>query len=204
MDATATLDVLTRALPAGRVEPLTSGDEMPGILVDASHIVDVCHVLRNHADLQFAFLADITAVDFAPADPRFEVIYHLACLGEHYVVPEAGSRPAVARRLRVKVRLPDGDPSVPSVTPVWPAANWLEREVFDLFGISFIGHPDLRRVLMPDDWVGYPLRKDYPVQIRKDTASWSPLELSAEEFAANIRERQGLAHKQAAPRTDRE
>lgn len=200
MSAASILDVLGRAVPGATLESLPSGDGMPTILADAAHLVDVCRALRTQPTLQFAFLVEVTAADFAPAEPRFEVIYHLACLGEAYVVPEAGGTAAPARRLRVKVRLAADDPRIPSVAGVWPAANWLEREVFDLFGISFVGHPDLRRVLMPEDWEGYPLRKDYPVQVRKDTASWSPLELSPEEFAANVRARQEMARKQAAPK----
>jgi len=98
----------------------------------------------------------------------------------------------------MKTRLADSpDPRVASVTSVFPSANWPEREVFDLMGISFDGHPDLRRILTADDWTGYPLRKDYPVQIRKDTASWSPVTLSPEEFAANVRAAQERAAKQA-------
>jgi NADH-quinone oxidoreductase subunit C len=96
----------------------------------------------------------------------------------------------------VKVRVPGNDPGLPSVVGLYPVAGWLEREVFDLMGLTFEGHPDLRRVLMPDDWEGHPLRKDYPVQVRKDTASWSPIQLTPEEFAANVR----AAHEQARAR----
>ena len=127
----------------------------------------------------------------------FELVYHLASLGEHY--PTAGARPVAASRLRMKVRLPADDPRAPTVTSVYPSAGWPEREVYDLFGISFDGHPDLRRILMPDDWVGHPLRKDYPVQIRKDTASWSPLQMTPEEFARNVRAGREDAARHAKP-----
>jgi NADH:ubiquinone oxidoreductase subunit C len=104
---------------------------------------------------------------------------------------------APARRLRVKVRVPGDAPTLPSIVSVFPAANWPERELFDLFGLTFELHPDLRRILMPNDWEGSPLRKDYPVQIRKDTASWSPLQVTAEEFAATIREQRSRSTRQA-------
>jgi NADH-quinone oxidoreductase subunit C len=103
----------------------------------------------------------------------------------------------------MKVRVPGDDAWVPSVVSIYPAAEWPEREVFDLFGIAFEGHPDLRRILMPDDWEGYPLRKDYPVQIRKDTQFWSPIQLSPEEFAENIRAQREVARHHAAGASER-
>ena len=89
-------------------------------------------------------------------------------------------------RLRLKVRVPGDRPEVPTVQAVWPAANWLEREVWDLFGIVFAGHHDLRRLLMPDDWEGHPLRKDYPVQIRLAPKVWEPLQVSEAEYRATL------------------
>jgi NADH-quinone oxidoreductase subunit C len=186
MDAAAVVDVLRRAAPAAAVEIVHSID-MPAISVDRDHLIDVARVLRDDPALQFTFLADITAVDLLPVEPRFEVVYHMACLG--------GSVPPA--RLRMKVRLPGQDARLPSVVAVWPAAGWPEREVFDLFGVTFRDHPDLRRILMPDDWQGYPLRRDYPVQVRKDTPSWSPIQITAEEFAANVKAQREQSDRQA-------
>ncbi len=111
----------------------------------------VAELLRDEPEFSFKFLADLTALDHYPAEPRFETVVHLLSL-DH------------ARRLRLKVRLPGDDPKVDSLVPIWPAAHAFEREVFDLFGIQFEGHPFLRRILLPEDWEGHPLRKDYPVQ----------------------------------------
>jgi NADH-quinone oxidoreductase subunit C len=111
-------------------------------------IVSVCGFLKY--DRKFARLSTVTAVDRYPAEPRFEVVYHL-----HSVEP--------CQRLRLKCRVRGEDPVIESVVSVWRSANWYEREVFDLFGIQFVNHPDLRRILLPDDWEGHPLRKDYPV-----------------------------------------
>ena len=97
----------------------------------------------------------------------------------------------------MKVRVPGDDPHVPTLSGVWPVANWLEREVWDLFGLVFDGHPDLRRLLMPEDWEGHPLRKDYPVQIRMTARASEPLQLSPEQFAANI-----AAARRAADKKD--
>jgi len=200
MDASAIVAVLREAVPDASIDPI-EGNDMPSIAVDREHLIETCRALRDHPSLQFALLADVTAVDRLPEAPRYELVYHLACLGEHY--PTAGSRPVAPARLRMKVRLPDEDPRAPTITSVYPGAGWPEREVYDLFGISFDGHPDLRRILMPDDWVGYPLRKDYPVQIRKDTASWSPLQMTPEEFARNVRAGQEEAARHAKPTGNR-
>jgi len=197
MDAAALSTLLQTAAPGATVEPVGAID-MPTIAVDREHLVEVFEVLRDHPSLQFAFLVDVTAVDVLPASPRYEMVYHLACLGPHYLTSGA-TQAAPASRLRVKVRLPGDDARVPSVTGVYPTAGWPEREVFDLFGIAFDGHPDLRRILMPDDWQGHPLRKDYPVQIRKDTAAWSPLQMTPEEFARNVRVGREQATRDARP-----
>ncbi|MDD5542491.1 MAG: NADH-quinone oxidoreductase subunit C [Acidobacteriia bacterium] len=135
------------------------GEAIPGVvyfqgettlLVDRESLLDVCRFAVEEEALQFNFLADVAGVDRLPETPRFEVNYHLLSLSR-------------ARRIRLKCRLPEEDPQIPSVTSVWATADWLEREVFDLFGIHFEGHPDLRRILCPEDWNGYPLRKDYPL-----------------------------------------
>jgi NADH-quinone oxidoreductase subunit C len=196
MSATDLVDLLRQMVPDAAVDAAPSID-MPAVTVDREHWSQVARVLRDHPSLQYGLLSDLACVDCLPAEPRYELVYHVACLGEHYAAP-GGAAPL--QRLRVKVRLPGVGPRAPTVTNVWPVAGWLEREVFDLFGVRFEGHPDLRRVLMPDDWEGHPLRKDYPVQIRKDTPSWSPLQLSPEEFAANVRaQREQAEHHREAP-----
>jgi NADH-quinone oxidoreductase subunit C len=176
-------DGIRRLIPGATIQPADAID-MPTLDVVREQIVDICRVLRDDPGLQFSFLAEITAADLLPNEPRYEVVYHLACLGPAFA---QASGAAPARRLRLRVWLPGQDPRLPSVTSVYPAAGWLERELFDLFGLVFEGHPDLRRILMADDWEGYPLRKDYPVQIRKETTSWSAIQMTPEEFAANIR-----------------
>jgi len=117
-------------------------------IVDPARIVAVCGDFKNQA--QFNRLSAITAVDWHPAEPRFEVVYHLHSTSNN-------------NRLRLKCRLGGTNPEIESVYPVWRAADWFEREVFDMFGIRFANHPNLQRILMPLDWEGYPLRKDYPV-----------------------------------------
>lgn len=122
--------------------------------IDPSRIAAVCLHLRD--TIQFVRLSAVTAVDRYPSEPRFEVVYLLHSLERN-------------QRVRLKCRLPGEAPEIESVCDVWPSANWYEREVFDLFGVRFRGHPDLRRILMPEDWEGHPLRKDYPVTGSKYT-----------------------------------
>lgn len=199
------VDHLRERVPDAAIGPAPAID-MPTITVDRGHLLDVAQVLRDDPTLQFSLLSDVTCVDELPAEPRYALVYHLACLGPAYA---AASGPAPFRRLRMKVHLPAADPRAPSVTGIWPVAGWPEREVYDLFGIIFDGHPDLRRILMADDWEGHPLRKDYPVQIRKETSSWSPLQVTAEEFAASVQAqrdrvaREGAAGRGVAPDGDR-
>jgi NADH-quinone oxidoreductase subunit C len=121
------------------------------LLVPREHLYPLAEFLAGDPELAFTFLSDVTGVDRFPTEPRFELNYHLL---------------SISRRdsLRLRVRLPGESPVIESVCPVWPTANWHEREIFDLFGIRFEGHPNLRRMLMPDDWEGFPLRKDYPVE----------------------------------------
>lgn len=121
------------------------------VVVAADRLVGVCEFLVGDPSLRFTFLADLTTVDRFPLEPRFELNYQLLSIEK-------------VLRLRLRVKLAGADPSIQTVTGVWPTANWHERETFDLFGIRFHGHPDLRRILMPEDWEGYPLRKDYPVE----------------------------------------
>lgn len=125
-------------------------DEMT-VLVERGSIREACALLKDDPICPFNFLSDITCVDWSPSEPRFEVIYHLLSISKK-------------ERVRLKVQLESVSPTVESLTSVWPGANYFEREVFDLFGVRFTGHPYLRRILMPEDWEGYPLRKDYPVE----------------------------------------
>lgn len=122
------------------------------IIVPREHIVAACSFLKTTPGLEFNFLADLCGVDRGPEEePRFEVNYHLFSTNRHH-------------RLRLKVVLDDDDIHVPTVTGVWRTANWHERETYDLFGVIFDGHPDLRRILLPDDWEGHALRKDFPLR----------------------------------------
>jgi NADH-quinone oxidoreductase subunit C len=118
------------------------------LTVPAASIVAACEAAKSAG---YNFFEDCTAVDWYPQEPRFQLSYHIV---SH----------SLKQRLRLVVQLDSADPTVPSITSAWPSANFYEREVFDLFGIQFTGHPGLTRIMMPTDWQGHPLRKDYPVE----------------------------------------
>jgi NADH-quinone oxidoreductase subunit C len=187
MDATQLLEALRARVPGGTFETVPSLDD-PTLYVSRDHLVDAVRVLRDDPDLSYTALVELTAADYLPREPRYEVVYHLVRLGvPDYPRPGPNGPPA---RVRLKVAVGAAE-SVPTLTGLFSAADWLEREVWDLFGIVFEGHPDLRRLLMPDDWEGHPLRKDYPVQVSVPYRSSAPVQVTEEEFVANIqRQRQ--------------
>jgi NADH-quinone oxidoreductase subunit C len=177
MDASAIIAALTPLVPGASLEAAPSVD-FATIYVPVDRLVDTCRALHDGQGLLFTTLIEVTAADYLPREPRFEVVYHLLSIAQR-------------RRLRIKVRVPDGG-SVPTVQGIWRGAGWPEREVWDMFGIIFDGHGDLRRLLTPEDWEGHPARKDYPVQIRKSAQTYEPMEVSEAEFRANIvRDRAG-------------
>lgn len=139
--------------------------------VRKDRIVEILTLLRDHSDTTYKLVSDILGVDLLGFDrePRFEVVYSLYSL-------------VTNRRIVVKAQVSEDEPEIDTVSGVWPAAAWPEREIFDLYGIDFIGHPDPRRIMMPDDWVGHPLRKDFP--------------LGGEEveFSHNVRHQDTIAH----------
>jgi NADH-quinone oxidoreductase subunit C len=171
VDAASIINVLTPLIPSAGFEIGPSID-FATVYVPREHLVAACDVLKTEPSLRFTTIIEITATDYFPRSPRYEVVYHLLSVANR-------------QRVRLKVRVPEGA-TVPTVQGVWAGAGWPEREVWDMFGIVFDGHPDLRRLLMPEDWDGHPLRKDYPVQIRKGAQTYAPLEVSEEEFRANL------------------
>lgn len=128
------------------------GDET--VVVERKNIFEVLRFLRDCPDSQFDLMLDICGVDYLGKDPRFEVVYHLYSLSKK-------------ARIRVRTRIPESDPVLQSVISLWKAADWFEREVFDMFGVIFDGHPNLKRLLMWNEFKGHPLRKDYPLDKRQ-------------------------------------
>ncbi|MBI5588357.1 MAG: NADH-quinone oxidoreductase subunit C [Deltaproteobacteria bacterium] len=123
-------------------------------LVETAAVRNLCNFLRIDPDLRMNYIVDVVGADYFGENPRFEVVYHLYSIQKKH-------------RIRVKVRVNEGE-TVPSVTSIWPGANWPEREAYDMFGIVFDGHPNMKRIYMAEDWEGYPLRKDYPLRGYKD------------------------------------
>ncbi|KPK94511.1 MAG: hypothetical protein AMJ94_01420 [Deltaproteobacteria bacterium SM23_61] len=150
MDLDSIVNRVKGSFPGSLLQASVSRGEIM-LHLRSEDILPVCRFLHNDSQLAFDYLVDLFGVDFHPRDPRFQVVYHLRSL-------------KTKERLWLKVSLPAQAPRVASLTPVWKAADWLEREAFDMFGITFEGHPDLRRILLPPDWQGYPLRKDYPLR----------------------------------------
>jgi len=148
------LEALQKGLPGAIVEAVIFR-KMPSITVAKEFLLSVCHFLKSDEGGAYTLLTDETAVDYPKREKRFDIIYHLYSFKRN-------------DRLRVKVVIAEGE-TVPSVVGIWPTANWLEREVYDMFGVVYDGHPDLKRILLPDGWTGYPLRKDYDI-LRQDEA----------------------------------
>src|SRR5690349_10117881 len=163
------------------------GDDI--VIVRREGLLESIRSLKEDAALAFDFLSDLTAVDYlGKKEPRFEVVYHLLSLTRH-------------RRVRIKVAVPEAAPEVDSLVPLWKAADWLEREVWDMFGIRFRGHPDLRRILLYEEFRGYPLRKDYPVNQRQPLIPERPLAGTFVDARSNnklLQLKQQLEQKKAA------
>jgi NADH-quinone oxidoreductase subunit C len=137
------------------VKDITSFREQVSVSVRCQKIVDICRFVYDAPDISMNYLTDLCGVDYMGREPRFKVVYNLFSLKYYH-------------RIRIKALIPEDDPFIDSVVSVWKGANWHERETYDMYGIVFRGHPDLRRILLPEDWEGFPLRKDYPLQGPKD------------------------------------
>ena len=152
-DPEISLRLLRENFPDGVVDTMTPQGDATAVVRPES-LTKIIEFLKNDPRLRFDILIDITAVDYPERKPRFDVVYHLLSLPFN-------------RRLRLRVASAEGDKGVDSLTPYWGSANWLEREVWDMFGICFSGHPDLKRILMYEEFEGHPLRKDYPIHKRQ-------------------------------------
>ncbi len=167
------LELLKEKFPEAILGEESSAGQV-SVYVKRERLLPVMRFL--HAELQFDHLADLCGVDYLgwkgknKKAERFEVVYNL------YSIPQRAF-------LRVKVSVPEEDPWVPSVTSIWEVANWFEREVYDMLGVRFEGHPDLRRLLMPEDWEGHPLRKDYPLEIEEEWPAYQDLKQKACELS---------------------
>lgn len=153
MEASITLRKLTQKFPDDVVGTHNyRGDDTA--IVKKERIRDICLFLRDDPELLYNFMMDLTVVDYLGRDPRFEVVYHLYSLAHN-------------QRVRLKALVPESDLTIDSVVPVWIAADWFEREAYDMYGVVFQGHPNLRRILLYEGFQGHPLRKDYPLKKRQ-------------------------------------
>ena len=142
------------------VAEITEFGDQVSVLVNKTRILEIMSFLRNSSELYFDYLTDLCGVDYqGRKNERFEVVYHLRSILHNHCI-------------RIKAAIPEKDCKIDSVVRIWAGANWHERECFDMYGISFTGHPDLRRILMPEDWEGNPLRKDYPLKSDLGEAEW--------------------------------
>jgi NADH-quinone oxidoreductase subunit C len=157
------LDELQKRFP-GAISEAVIFRNMPSLNVAKEHLVAICQFLKGSEGGAYILLTDETAADYPKREKRFDIVYHLYSFERN-------------NRLRLRVQVSAGE-SVPSVTGVWPTANWLEREIYDMFGVMYEGHPDLKRILLPDEWVGHPLRKDYDI-LKQDDA-WVKANLGIE------------------------
>ena len=174
MTADQIIAAIAPAVPGATLLALASADAAvtPTIGVPREHLVATCKALQGPG-LEFVAFSDVTAVDFHPnRTTRFDLVYHLVS-------------PHRRARIRLKVQI-NAQEAIDTLSMLYPGAGWPEREIYDLFGIVFDGHTDMRRLMMPEDWEGHPLRKDYPVQLRKDAQTYMPLQVTEEEFKANL------------------
>ncbi|AEH45487.1 NADH (or F420H2) dehydrogenase, subunit C [Thermodesulfatator indicus DSM 15286] len=166
------IEMLKENFPDEIIEEGESAGQ-PYVVVKKEKIVEILRFLHDKPELLFDHLADLTAVDwFKKKTPRFEIVYNLFSI-------------RYKQFLRVKAQVSEEDPQIDSVTSIWKVANWFEREVYDMFGITFKGHPDLRRLIMPEDWQGYPLRKEHPLALEGESEwqEYKKLKEKAKEFA---------------------
>lgn len=167
-----TAEKISAAFPQ-RVIDVTENLGQVSVTVDRTAVHDIMTFLHESPELRFDMLVALTTVDYADRKPvRFEVVYQLLSTSRCGAV-------------RIKAPVPEDDCTIASVTDIWKGANWLERECFDMFGISFTGHPELRRILMPEDWQGHPLRKDYPLQSDLGPLEWAGFADVKERAARN-------------------
>jgi NADH-quinone oxidoreductase subunit C len=165
MDNATVIERLRHAPPAA-VIGTSEFRGMLNVAVRREAIVELASFLRDDPDLSYMFLENLCAVDYLGRDPRYEIVYHLLSFQNHH-------------RICLKVGVPANNPDVPTLTVLWPTANWQEREAYDMFGITFNGHTGLYRILMPDDWEGHPLRKDVPLGYEEVAFTFNEAEIYA-------------------------